>query len=530
MAIQGLIGILAAVLLAGCGSPPPVFSPHTRSQSNLQSIMEDDPLLGADPAGTLAALQALGVDRVRVDLRWSVVAPAPDSANAPAGFDPTDPAAYPSRAWAPWDTIDREAHARGIGLDLSLVGPAPNWATGPGQPNGAPPGIWRPEARRFGEWVRALGKRYSGSYTPPGSGTPLPRIDFWSVWNEPNYGIDLAPQAIDHSRIEASPAIYRRMLDAAWSALLATGHGQDTVLIGETAPRGITTGDNPGNFSGMVPLRFVRALYCVDGALQPLRGAAATVRDCPPTAAGSARFSADHPALFRAAGFADHPYPQGSLPPDMVIPGEPDYADLASISNLERTLDRVHDAYGQGQEMPIFSTEFGYQTNPPEVGLLSPAIAAGYLNWSEYISWRDPRIHSYDQYLLRDVQAASATGGFPTGLQFKTGAPKATLDAFRLPLYLPVTTAGRRASLEVWGCVRPARYARQQTATAQHVLIQFAGGATGGFGTIRDVTVTDPHGYFDVAVAFPRSGRVRLAWRYPSGQLVFSRVVGVTVG
>ena len=88
----------------------------------------------------------------------------------------------------------------------------------------------------------------------------------------------------------------------------------------------------------MVPLRFIRALYCVGADLRPLRGSAATQRGCPATPAGSRAFAAEHPALFHASGFADHPYPQGRLEPTFVIPNEPDYADLATIGNLERPI------------------------------------------------------------------------------------------------------------------------------------------------------------------------------------------------
>ena len=170
---------------------------------------------------------------------------------------------------------------------------------------------WKPSAAEFGQFVHAVGTRYSGHYTPAGASTPLPRISFWSIWNEPNYGVDLSPQAIDQSRVEVSPRLYRGLVDAAWSAFAATGHRGDTILIGETAPRGITTGNSPGNFSGMVPLRFIRALYCVDTSFTPLSGTAASERGCPPDGAGSRHFAAEHPGLFQASGFADHPYPQG---------------------------------------------------------------------------------------------------------------------------------------------------------------------------------------------------------------------------
>ena len=154
----------------------------------------------------------------------------------------------------------------------------------------------------------------------------------------------LAPQAIDNSTVEISPIYYRQLLDAAWTAFQQTGHGKDKILIGEVAPRGETTGGLPGNFSGMVPLRFIRALYCVDQSLHPLRGTAATLRGCPPTAAGSKAFPTDNPGLFHATGFAFHPYPQGQVTPDTATPHEPDYADLPKVraSRRRSTAPRRH--------------------------------------------------------------------------------------------------------------------------------------------------------------------------------------------
>jgi hypothetical protein len=525
-----MIGGLAAGLVAGCGSGHRRLELHQRGAGPLESIIQEDTLLDANPAATLDAIKRLGVDRVRVNVRWSTLAPSPAAATAPAGFQPADPASYPAAAWSVWDQIVRAATARGVGVDLTLVGPAPVWAQGRGEPTPGVTGVWKVEPGPFGAFVHAFAERYSGRYMPPGASAPLPRVDFWSIWNEPNYGQDLAPQAIDHSTIEFAPRLYRRLLDAAWSALGATGHGHDTILIGETAPRGMTSGDQPGNFSGMVPLRFVRALYCVDASLRPLRGAAAAERGCPADAQGTARFAAAHPALFQASGFADHPYPQGALAPNAVIANEPDYADLGTIGNLERTLDRAQAAYRSHRQLPIYSTEFGYQTSPPEteLGVPDPATAAAYLNRSEYLSWLNPRIRTYDQYLLRDSQAANPKGGFATGLEFKDGTPKATYAAFRMPLYLPVTTTSSGAQLEVWGCVRPARYVRRTAAPAP-VRIQFATGSAGAFRTVKTVPLTDPHGYFDVGVGFPTSGRVRLAWGNPGRAEIYSRSVTLTL-
>jgi hypothetical protein len=234
----------------------------------------------------------------------------------------------------------------------------------------------------------------------------------------------------------------------------------------------------------------------------------------------------DHPALFEATGVADHPYPQGQ-PPDVPTSFEPDYADFAALPRLESTLDRLQQVYGSHRRLPIYSTEFGYQTNPPErlIRATAPRTAAYYMNWSEYLSWRDPRVRSYDQYLLSDAPS----GTFSTGLEFSNGTPKPGFFAYRMPLYLPLTTAKRGQKLEVWGCVRPARYARLQTEHSQRVQLQFASRGSRIFRTIRVVPLTDPYGYFDVTEAIPGTGTLRLRWSYPHGPAILSRTVGVTV-
>jgi hypothetical protein len=91
----------------------------------------------------------------------------------------------------------------------------------------------------------------------------------------------------------------------------------------------------------MVPLRFLYALYCVSATGQQLRGTQASARSCPTTAAGSARFRAQNPALFRASGFAVHPYSFSSLAPNVRLPNARDDAELAAIPTLEETLDRL---------------------------------------------------------------------------------------------------------------------------------------------------------------------------------------------
>jgi hypothetical protein len=558
-------GRCTAVLLLAAAAAAISFAVPTspaRASTGQISMFQDDPRLDADPAGTLARMRLLGADTVRVSVSWRSIAPTPNARRPPHGFNASDPAAYPAANWRLWDEIVTDAHRDGITVDFDLMGGAPNWALGPGRPAGNTNQNWKPSASAFGAFVRAVGARYSGSYDPargglvPGDPNDLPRVDFWTIWNEPDYGPSLAPQGVPGNiTVENSPRMYRSLVDAAWSGLQATGHdtSTDTIAWGELAPRGESYW---GVFSGMKPLTFLRALYCVDSRYRPLRGGAARVRGCPTTASASRRFRAQNPALFAASGVTDHPYMRW-YPPNRELDPDPtnhsstsDYSSLGVIGNLTRALDRLQRAYGSNTRFPVYDTEFGYITSPPKrspdptssvrVVYLSPAIAAYYTNWAEYLSWRNPRIRSFQQYLLQDPlkpTRANDWGGFASGLLTWGGAQKATYYAWRLPLYLPSTRTRRGRSLEVWGCIRPVQFAFTDTGSPQTAQIQFAPKSSGQYAPIQTVT-TGPGSscYFDLELTFPSSGTVRLAYTYPPGDAllgngaeVFSRPVQVTV-
>jgi hypothetical protein len=486
--------------------------------------MQDDSHVLTDPTGTLNTFRSLGATDVRIFMGWGSIAPSANSRRRPSGFSDTNPSSYPASHWAPYDAAVRAAAARGMGVNFVLTGPAPLWATKP-----APRGVssrtthdYEPNAAEFGNFVAAVGKRYSGHFTPSGSSTPIPAVKFWAVWDEPNYGFQLAPQAI-HG-VEVAPLYYRSLLNRAWSSLRATGHGSNTILIGDTAPRGAA---QPGVANGTYPLRFLRALYCVGSNYQQLRGSAAAQRGCPTTAAASRRFRSQNPGLFNANGFAAHLYTSGQVSrPNLPDPSNiHDYAGLVDLPSLIRTLDRLQASYGSHNHMPIYNTEFGFQTNPPQSQcqcvFLSPSTAAYYLNWAEYIQWSNSRVRSDAQYLLFDAPGPpghfTTQSVFSSGLLFLNGTAKADYQAFQLPLYLPSTSTSSGHSLQVWGQVRPGPYAQRDTGSQQQVQIEFQPSSGGGYTTISTATVTNSAGYFRVPVTFPSSGSVRLQWAYPSG-------------
>lgn len=488
------------------------FVPSASASTRQESILQDDSALHANPLGTLMQMRSLGVTRVRVGIYWGSIAPGSSSSRRPAHFNASDPGAAGYR-WGIYDTIVRDAQAEGINVYFVVVGPAPRWAIGRGVPRGGLTGPWRPSAKEFGSFVRALGARYNGSYHG------LPKVRFFSIWNEPNYGVDLAPEASHHDTVEVAAGEYRGLVDAAWGALHRTGHAHDTFLFGETAPHGY---DHPiGNYNVMRPLRFVRAMYCLDSRYRPFRGRAAAVRGCP---SNSRRFRSQNPGLFSASGYAAHPYAQHT-PPNRSLRTtgtNRDNADLAEIGQLERTLDRAQRAYGSHRHLAIWNTEDGYQTNPPERGAISPTTAAYYMNWAEYISWRQPRIKSWMQYELLDPPG----GNFASGLEFNTGQPKQPVyNAYRLPLYLPHTTGRPGRALEVWGDVRPASFG----GSAQPVAIQFQANSRGAWTTVRTLKVSRSHTYFDVHQAFSGSGSVRLVWIEPGVGVVVSRTVTISL-
>jgi hypothetical protein len=501
------------------------------------AILQDDDVLQSNPVVGLQEMRHLGVQMVREYVRWSTFAPAPNSHRRPR-FNPSDPNAYPAANWRSLDAIVRGAQARGIKVMLVPTGFAPLWAQGP---NPRRYGgrydskfAWEPSASQYGAFLHAVGERYSGSFVPRGESTPLPRVSTWELYNEPNFGEDLAPQAIDGSSVIYSPRMYRALADAGWSALSATGHSRDTVLIGSLAAAGAQAKPGrgapqglPGTYGETKPLVFMRELYCLDSSYHRYLGAAAAVRGCPTTSAGYRRFRAQNPVLFQATGVSDHPYVlSGGHPPTEGSSKDPSYAQFNQLPRFAASLDRIQRVYGSGKHFPIWNTEYGYVTCPPTCHdrnhNVSPATAATYINWAEYMSWRNPRIASTMQYLLYDPNPSVGTpeyGGFASGLYYYPtvhgGAAKPAYYAYRMPIFLPNAKGRRGRPVQVWGAVRPAPFAVADGDGPQYAQIQFA--ARGGaWKTEKTVRIADPHGYFDIWVSFPSSGSVRVLWSYPT--------------
>lgn len=513
------LAVGAAAALAGAA-----FLPGTALASHSQVAIIQDGSDLANPGAAMQRFRQLGATTVRVVVPWAQLAPSPGATKPPQGFNATDPNAYSAAAWAPFDGIVQAAKQYGLTVYFDVTGGAPRWAEGsaPAKPVGESLLFlaWKPNAGDYGQFVRAVGTRYDGRFTPKGASAPLPAVHFWSIFNEPNFGEDLGPQASNDSTVATGPMMFRSLLNAGWSALHATGHGRDTILWGEFAAQGAEpgrypkkSGGLPGSYGQTRPLLFLRDVYCVDSSYNELRGSAAKSVGCPTTAAASRRFRSQNPALFSASGVADHPYPQTASPVSQAG-NLVDYATFPDLGNMESELDHLNRIYGSGKKFSIYNTEYGYITNPPHPRYLSPATAATYINWAEYLSWRSSRIASTMQYLLNDPPPSTGVyAGFASGLYFSNGKPKATLPAYEMPLYLPTTALRHGQSAEVWGEARPAHSMSLDTHQTQSVQIQFQ---PSGHGVWQTVSTQKTNGYFDTHVKFPTGGNVRLAYRYPT--------------
>lgn len=462
--------IAAALTCLSIGLATPAVAQADKSQ---EAMFQDDNLLifnsleGTDE--TLDRLAALGVDRIRISVFWGTVAPATNSQQRPANFNASDPGAYPAGNWARYDYLVQGAEARGMGVNFNITSPAPKWATA----NPEREDIDRthdPRTDEFASFVRALGTRYSGTYSPLPGGSPLPRVDFWSIWNEPNQAGWLTPQWRSDPRegrsryfVEAAPAIYRGLVSAAWNGLAQTGHGQDTILIGELAPKGLR--NNKGQTRSIDALRFLRGMYCLDANGQFYRGDTATARGCP-AEMDPAKFVAENQGLFKASGFAHHPYELIAAPDEE--PRSRDWVTIANLHELQSSLRRVYARYRvplpSKDGVPIWLTEFGYQTDPPDPTGVSPKTQAEFMNWAEYVAFTKPYVRSVSQFLLVDdkpvtgadpdtAKAWSAT--FQTGLRTLRGREKPSHDAYRVGLHIPDQRLDRGDKVTVWGILRP---------------------------------------------------------------------------
>jgi len=437
--------------------------PAAASASSSQSMTFEAPRELLDPSARDRALQEvsdLGVDRVRVLVYWRDYAPASTSRKRP-DFDAADPAAYPAGAWDRLDALFDSAEARGVSIQLTLTGPVPRWATKAKRDN-----LTRPSPKEFQAFATAVGRRFGD------------RVSVWSIWNEPNHPQFLLPQYV--RKTPKSPRIYRSLFLAGQRGLAASGNGDDTLLIGETAPRGTPR--------VVAPLAFLRGTLCLSREYRR-RGRCARLE---------------------VGGYAHHAYTTRVGP--RFRPPDRDDVTIGVLSRLTRALNRAARAGRIRRGLGVYLTEFGIQSTPdPFVGV-TLARQAEYLAIAEHMAYVNPRVKSFSQYLLGDDRPRKGRrveryGGFESGLRFSSGKAKPSYAAFRLPL--AVEAYGRSDVL--WGRVRP-----QAARTKVTILASRRKGKP--FKPLRTVT-TNRRGVFGLRARHDDKQRYRVQWTAPDGKV-----------
>jgi hypothetical protein len=267
----------------------------------------------------------------------------------------------------------------------------------------------------------------------------FPWVRLWTVWNEPN---------TRRFSVPVSPSLYvRTTLNPAYDGLHAASRA-NRVAGGVTSPR-----KTP---SGMAPLPYMLGMR-----------------------AAHARLDA----------YAQNPYGVGRT--ETPFRGRcSDCFTMADLAVIRREVTRNFGA------KPLWLTEYGYQTNPPDRLLgVSYALQAAYLAQAAMKVWRQSGVTVLIQFLVRDEPAI---GGWQSGLETVGGKAKLAYRAFALPL----AELGRRGSrVTFWGQVRPGSGRR---AYRIERAVGHSWRAVGG--TRR----TARNGAFTVTLALPAGARVRL--------------------
>lgn len=507
--------LACAALAASAGQlagPPPAAA----ASYSVSIMMDDNQLVYATREQRRAALdemKQLGVEAVRATVLWKAVAPNPHGRRKPRRFNGARPGKYEHHQWDRYDDLVRDATQRGMVVYLNPTGPGPRWAhkriRDPRAENS-----WRPSPNQFRKFMTAVGRRYSGRYRDENGGRPvLPRVTWWGIWNEPNQPGWLTPQAEKRRGagwVVTAGELYRDLLVAGAKGLLKTGHADDLVMIGELAPLG--TQKPAGRIPGVRPGLFMREMFCLDRRFRPFTGRRAEARGCS---------KLDRLSIlerFPRLAFAHHPYNKKRAPWRRE-PGR-DAITMANIGTLPRLLDRIAARTGLlPPEMPIFITEYGYETNPPDpLNGVPLATQAQWINEGDYIAWRHPRIFSNTQFMLYDApprdehprDSALYWRTYQSGLRMSResgGAAKPALTAYKFPLVV----RGQGSNVRIWG---QARFA--PNGARYPVLIQVKRPGTNNWVRSGDpVQVTHGQGYFQVRRPHIRGATWRAVWSEP---------------
>ena len=464
--------------------------------------MDDPKIVYSAPEkleGTLAEMKRLGADRIRVSVFWHLLAPEPKSRDAALrGGRRRGPAQLLGREVGPLrpdrhdgaeprleDPLQR--HLAGSALGDARHRRAPTSRTATGR-----------TPTEFGDFVEAVGTRYSGTFqdeaarqsttslfddckpTPnfpvpppvcppdahrpdpgqpqPAEHGPGPAARRHLVDLERAEHARLADAAVARGRQAGSPrrrTSTAELADAMYRGLRESGHGSDTILLAETAPRGAR---ERAVTQSLPPLLFIRELYCLDRRFRPFTGDAAARRDCPD---GGDGFREAHPVLFDATAFAHHPY-AFEAPPRRSDTTRTTPCSPTSAGSRARSIARSRATARPGATRCGSPSTATRPIRPTRTSGWSWKTQARFLAQAEWLAYRQPA-RTLDRAVpaLRRRAPARLPGGRPAPLGHVPDRPadggREEEDGLRgLPAPIFVTAAAAGPAWRVFGLYRPA--------------------------------------------------------------------------
>jgi hypothetical protein len=360
-----LCALAALSVLAMLGALAALAAPPALGAQRMWIGFHDDPSFRwvDDRASRIELSAKQGATIMRLLVQWNVAAPRqPQTAT-----DPFDPAYN-------LDDVDeavRSAQEMDEEVMITISG-TPSWANGGGKPNQIPRKL-----SDFTAFAKAIASRYSGRY----QGYPFVR--FWSVWNEPNLVLFLTPQ-FNAAGKSVAPANYAKLYAAAYAGIKA-GNPLAKIAMGETSARGrdkrvagVSDTHSPGKFAELV-------------------------------AKANPRLKFD--------AWAHHPYPSNpnSRPAQLV---KWPNVSLRSLPRLEDNLN----TWFRRKSTPIWITEYGHQTRPPDSLGIPWSTQSSYVQQAIGLAKSFSFVQMFIWFVYQDDQGQP----WESGLYTQGGVPKAT--------------------------------------------------------------------------------------------------------
>jgi hypothetical protein len=366
-------------------------------QTGLQDPEFDGTATAQQTESGYKTLSATGGSVVRLNAFWYQIAGA-----APEpGFQATDPADREYQ-WGVLDAAVRQASQRHVRVLLTVSG-APGWAQGPNQPKHKPigTGAWDPNPTDYGQFAQAVAKRYSGRFADPlNPGQTLPRVKYIELWNEENLPAFLAAPNLFDS--------YRALLTDGYNGVKAA-EPSDKVIFGGLAPVSYLPGTT------VSPLKMAAEMMCLRRVGREFVRLGGGCKAAP--------FDI----------FAEHPYTLEATPTDPA--GSYDdvlVADIPKLRDLLNAARRLHTVAGANH--PLWVTEWGWVTKPPDNLGDHFNTAARYVAYAMYEMWRA----GVSVVIWQGITDASPNQLLGSGLETKSLRPKPQMQAFTFPFIASV--------------------------------------------------------------------------------------------